>query len=353
MRLLAPPTALLLLAAPAAAAPYGPPDTQSCVSHVAAVGTGTVFGAGDCGKGIAVGRRDPGGTWRITGAYWPAELRVEDVAADGAATFVVLSRGESGRKTFSIGKLPHGSSTLSALTTLGATQEATDGASVVAAGGRWAAAWTETSPAADGRPAASRVRVRGPLIGGVPRSVADGPSMPGEAALALSPEDVHVLFTETASDGARVLRQARVTVGGGHVSSATRFGPAAGAPAALPDAVVSGGTLVVGWSRAGAPAVAIGGTRRDLPHRGTVTELTVAASGGTAFLTTAEMFGYAGGSTQRVYARDVTRAGEVSRVELSAAAGRANPNVEVHLHSATAARGRSTVSTSIGIVSQR
>ena len=349
-RALAAATALLLTAAPVSAATYGPPDTQNCVSHVSAVATGTVFGAGDCGKGIAVARREPGGAWRTTGAHWPAELRVEDVAADGVATFVVLSRGEGGRKTFYVGKQVHGSRTLSALTTLGSTEVGEDGASVVAAGGKWAVGWTETT-LSSGR-ASSRIVVRGTVIGGLSRVIAAGESAPGEAALALGSADVHVLFTE-AAEGTRVLRQSRVTVGGGHVATATRFAPAAGAGAALPEATWSGGTLVVAWSRAGRPAVALGGQRLDLPHRGSVTDLTVAASGGVAFVTTEEQFAFAGGSTVRVYARDVTRAGQRSVTELSAAAARSNPGVEVYLHSATAARGLSTVSTSAGIASQR
>jgi hypothetical protein len=322
------------------------------VSHVSAVATGTVFGAGDCGKGVAVARRQPDGSWRTTGAYWSADLRVEDVAADGAATFVVLSRGETGRKTFYVGKQLHGTSSLSALTTLGSTESGADGASVVASGGKWAVGWTETVLARDGGQASSQVVVRGSLLGGLTRVLAAGATLPGEAALALSSSEVHVLFTEAAQD-TRVLRQARVTVGGGHVSYATRFPPADGARAAMPDATVSGGTLVVAWSRAGAPALAIGAQRLDLPHRGAVTDLALAASGGSAFVTTAEMFAYAGGSTQRVYARDVTTTGQRASTELSAAAGRTNPNVEVYLHSATAARGLSTVATSVGIASQR
>lgn len=318
---------------------------------MSAVATGTVFGAGDCGKGIAVARREPSGSWRTTGAYWPAELRVEDVAADGAATFVVLSRGDTGTKTFYVGKQLHGSTALSALTELGTTESGGDGASVVASGGRWAAAWTSTRLARDGGTASSTVLVRGSLVGGWTRGVAEGPSLPGEVALALGAQDVHVLFTEAAS-GARVLRQARVTVGGGHVSSATRFASAEGAAASLPDAVVSGGRLVVAWSRAGAPAVALGSRRLDLPHRGDVTRVRVAASGGTAFVTTAELFAYAGGSTQRVYAREVTSAGQRASTELSASAGRTDPNVEVYLLSATAACGLSTVSSSVGISSQ-
>ena len=346
-------SAAVTVAVPASAAPYGPADTRSCVSHVSAVADGTVFGAGDCGKGVAVSRRPAGSGWTITGAYWPAGYAVEAVAADGVATFVALSRPLGSGKEFAVGKLVHGSARLSALTVLGSTESGDDRADVVASGGRWAVGWTSTALERD-RPAApsSQVVVRGSLIGGLTRVVAAGGSLPAEPALALTPDDVHVLFTE-AADGMRVLRHARVTVGGGHVASATRFAPAAGAAAAVPDAVVAGGSLVVAWSRAGAPAVALGTRRLDLPHRGRVVDVAVAASGGTAFVVTAERFSYAGGTTQRVYARDVTAQGQRRSTELSAAAGRASPTVVVALHDATAARGLATVSTSAGISSQR
>lgn len=337
----------VLLLAGAASADYRATGGPACVSHVSAVASGTLYGAGDCGKGIVVSRRLPGRDWETRGAFWPAGHLVEAVAADEVATFVVLSRPSGppdGARQYVIGKLLHRSSTLSALTTLGSSDIGGDRVSLVARDGRWAAVYVDRSRI-EGEMTTELV-LRKTLGGNGSAGILRDEVLPAEPSLALGPDGFVLAFT--AGRDSRTLRTARAGLDG-RFGDAADYGPAAGAAAALPAVVVAGGTQVVAWSHGGAPAVSFGRDRLDLPRRGTVLQVRLAASGGSAFVTTSERFAHAGGTTERIYARDVGFGGVRSTQEIGTAYGRQDPRVQLTLRSTTAARGVHTVAYSGGI----
>ncbi len=352
----------LLLAAPASAATFGPATSVPCVERVSAVSTGTVFAAGSCAGRVQVSRREPGGAFRPVGS-WAGDARVVDVAADGAATFVLLARAAAGQgEDLLIGKLPHGGRP-SALTTLGSSEASVE-ASVTASGGRWAAAWVETVRELD-QPGSgsSTLKTRGTLLAAgtqvfnepraVSPSVAYGPDKDcGTGAYVAGrpvPSCAVLVFTASLDEPLRIT----------HALPGKRFGSTGGiasnggAAAALPTVVLSGGTEVFAWSREQRPVLQLGrdGTRRDLPSRGSVTGLGLDASSGSAFVVTSELFTSGGSQTQRVYARDVTAAAVRSVTELPL--GPHAADAIVRLSGVTAARGRATVVTTGGVSDAR
>jgi hypothetical protein len=157
--------------ASAAAPSFGTP-VAVCAQRLAALPSGRVYGAGDCGSGPRLLVSDSGRPWRTAAALW-AGYRVESLAVDGTAPFVVVScdrreppckagSGPRGRGFF-IGKVPHGGSR-SALTRLGSSQ-LDDSADVVATGGHWFAAWTQSVLDNTGR-LLSTLEVGGAAVGG-------------------------------------------------------------------------------------------------------------------------------------------------------------------------------------------
>lgn len=360
--------AAVLPAAPAAAASFAAAQ-PTCAQKISAVADGTVYGAGDCGGGVSVLVRSPGGAWRNIGVAWPNK-RVEAVAADEVATFIVMSCTSADRgcqtadplgEEFFIGKVLHGGRP-SALTPLGGTELSGDLATVAARGGRWWAAFTQTIRDRDVEGSGSRKIIFRKTFGGAGRGEVTAPQDASgtrvytyDPAITLTGTGALLAFlTQTAGSGEPAALNTG-TAGPDGIFRSEPFAPAAGAPAAAPDVAFSGGRTFLAWSRDGRPALAFerdgSMSRIDLPFRGTVTFAgpTVAASGGRVTVTTAERFPYRGKHTTRVYARALDAHGTLrSTTELTAAAGRQDPYVEGGLSDSTAARGRATVAYSVG-----
>ena len=360
--------ALLLSAAPAAAAPprYGPLQ-PACVEVLGALGDGTVYGAGDCGGRITVLQRRPGGSWQPFMAAW-RDRQVEAVAVDNTGVFVVVScssmAAECGApapqgKQFSIGKVPfRGGPT--PLTQLGGS-ESGDTATVSARDGRWWAAWTDTLRDYD-EPGSGSQTIRWRKTFGGPGSGTLSVPAPPEPSMRVFSSDPNLVLTQTGAAVAFVTYADRpnaepalqlATAGSDGRFETSPYEPAAGAAATAPDLAFSGGRLFVAWARNGRPALGFERDgrhmRTDLPFRGAVWDVAVAASGGLATVATSEEFAYAGGRTTRVYARSFDTAARLqATTELTAAAGREDPHVRAALHDATAARGRATVAFTAG-----
>jgi hypothetical protein len=332
------------LAAPAQAAVYGAPEAVCARALVAATASGAVWGACSLAGGVAVTSRRPGQAWAQTAVLWRG-WRALAVADDGATTFVVLGQDLPYPGTrVAVAKVAHGGRP-SAVTELDRTEQFGEAASIVARAGQWWAVWTSTIrdldvPGSGGVSVAYRKTVGGAGRGTVlfTHDAAVSPSIALTGAGAVVGYALHPRSASPAT-----LQLARAGADGRFTS--TPFAPAAGAAAASPAVVSSGGRTLVAWSRDGRPALAdatSAGARQDLPARGPVTDLQLAASGGHAYVVTRQAFSYTGARTARVYAADVTTAG-VSTTELTAAAARRAPHLVATLSGTTAARGRATV----------
>ena len=356
-------TALLTVASPASAGTGFGPAEAACVERVAAVANGTVYGAGQCNGGVSVYVRMPGAGWRSLGLAWPHK-RVEAVAADSAATYVLMSctRWDGDRDCeiadplgheYFIAKLPHGGRP-SAVRHLGGTEGGNTDGTLVARDGQWWAAFTSTIRDRDmegsGRSAITWVKTYGgagrgeiampPDAGN--RTFADSPS------LALTTEGVALAVSSRVDRPGETGKLQLATAGPDGRFTVTPYAAGDPAAAAAPAVTSSGGRLLIAWSRNGRPALAFGaqGSRIDLPYRGTVAwrGISVAASGGVVTVTSAERFAYAGAETTRVYARSLDARGRLlATTELTAPAGRANPHLEGQVDGSTAAQGRATV----------
>lgn len=358
------PSLLLVLALVAAVSGGVAPSASAaspqavCVTSLSANASGAVYGAGSCSEdGVTVYRRSAsGGAFVAVGTHWRG-YRAVDVADDGRATFVLMICHEvadpcgsdplTGR--YAVAKLPHGGRP-SAITRLG---EAGGDGSIAAKDGKWVVAYVDAQAVREPDDRAfSRVVVRGTVDAGVravisPRDPEASPEPTvAQPAVAITEQGVTVAFLDQQPGVPAVLRTA--TVDRTDRVLVADFAPAAGAPADTPAIAVSGSRTFLAWSRAGRLALAFDGARRDLPTRGTVTQVALAASGGRVLLLDSEQFAYAGGSTTRVYLRQVTLDGAVAQTELSAAAGRRDPTVRASLNDVTAARGRPTTSFSDG-----
>jgi hypothetical protein len=332
----------LLLVAPASAVPAPEPVCRGAL--VAADASGAVWGACSLSGGVAVTSRRPGRAWAQTAVLWRG-WRALAVADDGATTFVVLGQDLPYPGTrLAVAKVAHGGRP-SAVTELDRTEQFGETASIAARDGRWWAVWTSTvrdldQPGSGGTSIAYRKTLGGPGRGAV-LSTHDAAIQPSIALTGAGATVGYALYPRGALRA--TLQLARAGAGGRFTSAPVAA--ADGAGVAAPQVVASGGRTFVAWSRDGRPALADAaspGARRDLPVRGEVGDLRLAASGGHRFVVTGQSFTYTGARTTRVYAYDVTAAG-VRVTELTAAAARRDPHLSAHLAGVTAARGTATV----------
>lgn len=338
------------------------PVQPTCAQRVAADSDGTLYGAGSCGGSeVRYTVRRPGEAWRDTGLGWP-DKRVEAVAADETATFVVVSctseqpgcaAADPLGKDWYVGKVPHGGRP-SALTSLGGTEFGNDGAAIAARGGKWWAVVGSTVKDRDVPGSGSQTLTYRKTFGGAGRGTVPVPVDPrgrtlaSQPSIALTGDGAALVFVTQVDtpESEPALQLASAGPDGRFTTS--QYGPAAGAPAAAPDVTVSGGRTYVAWARAGRLAVGLGqgasARRVDLPTRGAVGQVSVAASGGRLAVSSAETFAFQGRRTSRVYARLLDGAGAVrSTSELTATSARRDPHVQAGLTDSTAARGRVTV----------
>ncbi|MFN2626772.1 MAG: hypothetical protein ABR520_11900 [Mycobacteriales bacterium] len=346
-------TVVLALPASASIAPFGPPQ-QACGSanlpgrvKIAPLASGALWGASSCGAGIRIVSRAPGGAWRSTPA-WSGDYGVAAVADDGATTFVVLRSPEDydpAGTTLYVGKVPHGGRP-SALTQLVGIGDTTEEASIVARDGRWWAFYSLTRSGRfpdDNEQGSATLHWRKTMGGAAEGSFPSDVRYVDTPSAALTASGVVLTFQRQYDVvGPRTLFLATATPDG--VFQETNLGPVDYYRSS--DVAHAGGRTFVAWTRNHAPVLryetADGPRVFELPHRGDVGAILVAASGGHVFVATEETFSYQGGQTTRVYVRDVSSTGAVSATEVSAAAGRTNPHVRWVLDDLTAARGRAT-----------